>query len=108
MCQRPKTAFCLLFLVHFLVASSEFGFIRFLHKVLVPLTFFTVGQSVLQIERAVGKDLVAVGTCKALRMEVCGHSLQAVLQKEKFIRTAIWRFYCLLGSFRKGEILQKN
>ena len=89
MCQRPKP----LFLVHFLVASREFGFIRFLHYVLVPLiwlTFFTVGQSVLQIERAVGKDLVAVGTCKALRMEVCGHSLQAVLQKEKFIRTAIW------------------
>jgi len=45
---------------------------------LVPI-FFTVGQSVLQIERTVGKDLVAVGARKALRMEVCGHSLQAVL-----------------------------
>jgi len=45
---------------------------------LVPI-FFTVGQSVLQIERAVGEDLVAVGARKALRMEVCGHSLQAVL-----------------------------
>ena len=56
----------------------------------LPLTFFTVGQSVLQIERAVGEDLVAVGACKALRMEVCGHSLQAVLQKEKFI---IWAFF---------------
>jgi len=45
---------------------------------LVPI-FFTVGQSVLQIEGAVGEDLVAVGARKALRMEVCGHRLQAVL-----------------------------
>jgi len=45
---------------------------------LVPI-FFTVGQSVLQIKGAVGEDLVAVGARKALRMEVCGHRLQAVL-----------------------------
>jgi len=44
---------------------------------LVPI-FFTVGQSILQIEGAIGEDLVAVSACKTLRMEVCGHRLQAV------------------------------
>jgi len=45
---------------------------------LVPI-FFTVGKSVLQIEGAVGEDLVAVGASKALWMEVRGHRLQTVL-----------------------------
>jgi len=45
---------------------------------LVPI-FFTVGKSVLQIEGAVGEDLVAVGARKALWMEVRGHRLQTVL-----------------------------
>jgi len=44
---------------------------------LVPI-FFTVGKSVLQIEGAVGEDLVAVGARKALWMEVRGHRLQTV------------------------------
>jgi len=44
---------------------------------LVPI-FFTVGKSVLQIEGAVGEDLVAVGASKALWMEVRGHRLQTV------------------------------
>jgi len=44
---------------------------------LVPI-FFTVGKSVLQIEGAVGEDLVAVGARKALGVEVCRHRLQAV------------------------------
>jgi len=44
---------------------------------LVPI-FFAVGQSVLQIEGAVGEDLVAVGASKALWMEVRGHRLQTV------------------------------
>jgi len=44
---------------------------------LVPI-FFTVRQAVLQVEGAVGKDLVAVGARKALRVEVRGHRLQAV------------------------------
>jgi len=45
---------------------------------LVPI-FFTVGKSILQIEGAVGEDLVAVGASKALWMEVRGHRLQTVL-----------------------------
>ena len=58
-------------------------------KVLVQLTFFTVGQSVLEIERAVGEDLVAVGAGKALGVEVRRHRLQAVLRREKF-REDFW------------------
>ena len=78
-------------LVHFLVASAELGFIRFFSLVLSltkcwSLTFFTVGQSVLQIEWAVGEDFVEIGARKALRMEARRHRLQAVLRKEKFIR----------------------
>jgi len=45
---------------------------------LVPI-FFTVGQSVLEIEGAVGEYLVAVGASKAFRMEVRRHRLQAIL-----------------------------
>jgi len=45
---------------------------------LVPI-FFTVRQAVLQVEGAVGEDLVAVGAREALRVEVRGHRLQAVL-----------------------------
>jgi len=45
---------------------------------LIPI-FFTVGQSVLEIEGAVGEYLVAIGAGKALRMEVRRHRLQAVL-----------------------------
>ena len=56
----------------------------------MALTFFTVGKSVLQIEGAVGEDLVAVGASKALWMEVRGHRLQTVLRKENFIRQAFW------------------
>ena len=57
-----------------------------------PLTFFTVRQAVLQVEGAVGKDLVAVGAREALRVEVRGHRLQAVLTNGKCYKCAFCRF----------------
>ena len=56
------------------------------------LTFFTVRQAVLQVEGAVGEDLVAVGARKALRVEVRGHRLQAVLTNGKCYKCAFCRF----------------
>ena len=48
------------------------------------LTLLTVGQTVLQVEREVGKDLAAVGAAEALRMEVGAQSLQTVLKQNWF------------------------
>jgi len=45
---------------------------------LVPV-FFTVREAVLQIERTIGEDLVAVGAGETLGVEGGGHRLQAVL-----------------------------
>jgi hypothetical protein len=56
---------------------------------LVPI-FFTVGQSVLQIEWAVGEDFVAIGARKALRMEVRSHRLQAVPDNLFPALAAVW------------------
>lgn len=87
---KLRSTSCLL--PHNLVSSNFFHFTNFtltncwsLLQRALWLTFFAVGQSVLQIEGAVGEDLVAVGARKALRVEVCRHRLQAVLRKEKIL-----------------------
>ena len=46
------------------------------------LTLFAVGKSILEVERTVGKDLVAVGAGKAFGMKVCPHRFQAVLNSK--------------------------
>jgi len=45
---------------------------------LVPI-FFTVGESILEIERRVCKNFTTIGAGKAFRVEVLAHGFQTVL-----------------------------
>ena len=46
------------------------------------LTFFTIGKSVLKVERRVAELFATVGTHEALWAEVGAHGFQAVLNRE--------------------------